>query len=117
MTTGLGRDTSPSWGPEGQQLLFSTDQEGTWDLFLTIVEGEAEGEFPLLPPDLSDGNEIWPVFDPLGERIAYSSWTDLNDPGTSSLFLLDFELPEPRMLRAELARTAVGADEAHRLPQ
>ena len=117
LTTGLGRDTSPSWGPEGQQLLFSTDQEGTWDLFLTIVEGEAEGEFPLLPPDLSDGNEIWPVFDPLGERIAYSSWTDLNDPGTSSLFLLDFELPEPRMLRAEPGADVAWswADEAHLL--
>ncbi len=99
LTTGLGRDTSPAWGPDGQQLLFATDQEGTWDVFLTIVGGEADGEFPVLPTDFSDGNEIWPAFDPLGERIAYSTWGDLNDPATSDLYLLDFELPEPQALR------------------
>ncbi|HML22300.1 MAG TPA: L,D-transpeptidase family protein [Aggregatilinea sp.] len=99
LTSGLGRDTSPAWGPDGQQLLFATDQEGTWDVFLTIVSGEAEGEFPVLPADFSDGNEIWPVFDPLGVRIAYSTWSDLNDPATSDLYLLDFELPEPQPLR------------------
>ncbi len=101
LTTGLGRDTSPAWGPDGQQLLFATDQEGTWDVFLTIVGGETEGEFPVLPADFSDGNEIWPVFDPLGVRIAYSTWGDLNDPATSNLYLLDFELPEPQPLRVE----------------
>ncbi len=99
ITTDLGRDTTPSWGPDGRQLLFSSDQFGTWDLFLTVFEEGVEGEFPVMPPGFSDGNELWPVFDALGERIAYSVWDNLEDPQTSNIYVLDFEQPEPLPVR------------------
>jgi TolB protein len=105
VTTELGRDTSPAWGPDGKQLLFANEQTGPWDLFLTILDEDVEGEFPVLPPDFSQGNQLWPAFDGLGERIVYTRWDDLDDPQTSSIYLLDFELPEPRAVRA-----AAGAD-------
>ena len=73
VTTELGRDTSPSWGPDGRQLLFSSDQLGPWDLFMTILEEEVEGEFPILPPGFNPSNQLWPVFDAQGERIAYTA--------------------------------------------
>jgi LysM repeat protein len=99
ITTELGRDTSPSWGPDGRELLFSSDQLGPWNIFLTVVEDDVEGEFPVLPPEFSQRNQLWPFFDFLGERIAYTVWDDLNDPQTSDIYLLDFEQPEPLPVR------------------
>jgi lipoprotein-anchoring transpeptidase ErfK/SrfK len=101
ITTELGRDTSPSWGPDGRELLFSSDQLGPWNIFLTVLEDDVEGEFPVLPPEFSQRNQLWPVFDFLGERIAYTVWDDLNDPQTSDIYLLDFEQPEPLPVRVD----------------
>lgn len=100
ITTTLGRDTTPSWSRDGRQLLFASEQFGPWDLFLTVLENDVEGEFPLMPPEFNDGNQLWPVFDPSGERIAYSTWSDLNDPQTADIYLLDFEQPAPVALSA-----------------
>ncbi len=100
LTTELGRDTSPSWGPDGRQLLFSSEQTGDWDIFLTVID-EVEGEFPMLPPEISAGNQMWPIFDPYGERIAYTLWSDLNDPATSDIYVIDFELDEPIPVHVE----------------
>ena len=100
ITTELGRDTSPSWGPDGRQLLFASDQDGPWNLFITVLTEDVPGEFPVLPPDFAAGNQVWPVFDSLGERIAYTTWDDLTNPQTADIFLLDFELPEPFPLLA-----------------
>ncbi len=105
VTTELGRDTSPAWGPDGKQLLFSHEQTGPWDLFLTILDEGVEGEFPVMPPDFSQGNQLWPAFDGLGERIIYTQWDNLEDAQTSNIYLLDFELSAPRAVRA-----AAGAD-------
>jgi lipoprotein-anchoring transpeptidase ErfK/SrfK len=99
ITTELGRDTSPSWGPDGRELLFSSDQLGPWNIFLTVLEDDVEGEFPVLPPEFSERNQLWPFFDFLGERIAYTIWDDLNDPQTSDIYLLDFEQPQPLPVR------------------
>ncbi|MBN2304932.1 MAG: PD40 domain-containing protein [Anaerolineae bacterium] len=98
LTTDLGRDTSPAWSPDGRQIIFSSEQFGPWDLFLTVTSGEVEGEFPVLPPDFSTGNQLWPSFDALGERVAYTLWSDLDDPQTTDIYVLDFEQPEPQAI-------------------
>ncbi len=100
VTTELGRDTSPSWSADGRQLLYSSEQFGPWNIFLTVIGDDVEGEFPVLPPEFSEANQLWPVFDPTGERIAYTVWPDLNDPQTADIWLLDFEQPEPVAIRA-----------------
>lgn len=100
VTTELGRDTSPSWSPDGRQLLFSSEQFGPWNVFLTILGEDVEGEFPVMPPEFSAENQLWPVFDAAGERIAYTVWPDLTDPQTADIWLLDFEQAEPRAIRA-----------------
>jgi len=99
VTTEFGRDTSPSWGPDSRQVLFSSEQFGPWNVFLTVVGEDVEGEFPVMPPEFSESNQLWPVFDPTGERIAYTVWPDLNDPQTADIYLLDFEQPEPFVIR------------------
>ncbi len=101
ITTDLGRDTSPSWGPDGRQLLYSSEQFGPWDLFLTVLGENIEGEFPVMPPEFSQGNELWPFFDAVGERIAYTEWANLEDPQSADIYLLDFELPEPEPVRVQ----------------
>ncbi len=100
VTTELGRATSPSWSPDGRQLLYSSEQFGPWNIFLTVIGEDVEGEFPVLPPEFSEANQLWPVFDPTGDRIAYTVWPDLNDPQTADIWLLDFEQPEPAAIRA-----------------
>ena len=101
ITTDLGRDTSPAWGPDGRQLLYSSEQFGPWDLFLTVLGDNVEGEFPVMPPEFSQGNELWPFFDAVGERIAYTEWANLEDPQTADIYMLDFELPEPQPVRVQ----------------
>jgi Tol biopolymer transport system component/LysM repeat protein len=96
VSLGVGRATSPAWGPDGAQLLFATNQRGVWDIVTTFIGDEVE--LPL-PPDFSAGNQVWPAFDPLGERIAYTLWPDLTDPQTADIFLIDFEQPAPRAVR------------------
>jgi len=107
LTTGAGRATSPAWGPDSRQVAFASEQDGRWHLMLTITQDELGdlGEVPVLPPEINLGHEVWPVFDPAGERIAFSVWTDLSDPQTADLYLLDYEQPAPVALR-----TAAGAD-------
>lgn len=100
VTTELGRDTSPSWSPDGRQLLFSSEQFGPWNVFLTVLGEDVEGEFPVMPPEFSAENQLWPVFDATGERLVYTVWPDLTDPQTADIWLLDFEEPEPRAVRA-----------------
>lgn len=98
LTSDLGRDTSPAWGPDGRQLVFASDQSGAWNLFLTVID-EVEGEFPLLPAEFNQGNQVWPSFDALGERIAYTVWDNLENPQTADIYILDYEESEPLALR------------------
>ncbi len=107
LTTGAGRATSPAWGPDSRQVAFASEQDGRWHLMLTITQDDLGdlGEVPVLPPEINLGHEVWPIFDPAGERIAFSVWADLSDPQTADLYLLDYEQPAPVALR-----TAAGAD-------
>ncbi|MEB2289454.1 MAG: hypothetical protein OZ934_15280 [Anaerolineae bacterium] len=117
VTTELGRATSPSWSPDGRQLLYSSEQFGPWNVFLTVIGDDVEGEFPVLPPEFSEVNQLWPVFDPTSERIAYTVWADLSDPQTADIWLLDFEQPEPLAIRAGEGAAVAWAwgDDAHLL--
>lgn len=109
LTTELGRDTSPSWGPSGDQIIFASDQGGAWNVFVApVVEGaEGEGEFPLPQlPAFTERNQLWPFFDTdEGTRIVYTAWDNPVDPQTADILLIDFEQPEPVTVRA-----TVGAD-------
>jgi LysM repeat protein len=118
ITTDLGRDTSPFWGPDSRQLLFASEQNGPWDIFMTVTgEEDVLGEFPILPPENSEGNELWPFFDSQGERIVYTSWENLEDPQTADIYLLDFEQPAPVAVRAKPGADFAWAwgDETHLL--
>jgi TolB protein len=56
ITTGSGRDTDPSWSPDGQWLAFTSNRAGSDDLWIVA----ADGEF-VLHDDFNDNarSEIW----------------------------------------------------------
>jgi TolB protein len=37
---GYADDHGPVWSPDGQWLVFYSNREGNWDLFMTTVTGE-----------------------------------------------------------------------------
>jgi len=117
VTTDLGRDTTPAWGPDGRELFFAHEAGGPWRLYLVVLQAGVEGETALLPPELAEGNLVWPAVDEGGERIAYTRWDNLEDPQTADIYLLDYRQPAPVALRAGPGADIVWgwADEAHLL--
>jgi TolB protein len=57
-----GRDSSPSWSPDGRRIAFATKQRGFWSVYVIGVDGVA----PELVRDASA-----PAWSPDGSKIAY----------------------------------------------
>jgi TolB protein len=34
-------DHGPTWSPDGSQLVFYSNREGNWDIFITTINGES----------------------------------------------------------------------------
>ncbi|MGE5690682.1 MAG: lysyl oxidase family protein [Pseudomonadota bacterium] len=64
----LAEGRSPAWTPDGRSLVFSSNREGSWDLWRV----DAAGGDPLrLTSD--PGDELAPAVSPDGSRIAYAT--------------------------------------------
>jgi Tol biopolymer transport system component/imidazolonepropionase-like amidohydrolase len=84
-------DSDPCWSPDGRFLLFSSDREGTMDLWVKDVEAApGTGERRLTS---SSGVEIKPAWSPDGKKIAYVD-------EQSRLHVLFVESDEDRTLTA-----------------
>ncbi len=67
-----GRDDSyPNWSPDGDHLVFSSNRNGEYDLFITCAEGNSVQQ---LTHDA--GNEKYPKWSPDGQSILYQSDQD-----------------------------------------
>lgn len=73
-------DSYPNWNPEGDQLVFSSNQNGEYDLFITCTNGNSVHQ---LTRDA--GNEKYPKWSPDGQSILYQS--DQGDK--KALYLID----------------------------
>lgn len=71
LTFNSATDTNPVWGPDSR-IVFESDREGNWDLFLVDVATNDE------PVPLTDdeGNDIAPFWSPDGERVYFQSDRD-----------------------------------------
>ena len=72
LTQGGGRDTSPSWSPDGERIAFLSDRAGAKQVFLLPIDG---GEARQLT-NLRQGVDGPPVWSPSGDMIAFTASRD-----------------------------------------
>jgi Tol biopolymer transport system component/DNA-binding winged helix-turn-helix (wHTH) protein len=59
--------SAPRWSPDGSKLIFNTDRDGNWEIYITSVDGE----LAQLTEDAAD--DLSPDWSSDGNRIAFSS--------------------------------------------
>lgn len=65
LTAVMGTDTDPAWSPEGDRIAFTSDRDGSSQIYIM----EADGKYPIeLTSDYANDNPVWL---PDGERIAF----------------------------------------------
>ena len=84
LTTDPGRDTFPDWSPDGKQLSFISDRDGSRDLFVIDANGENQRQLTnqQLLPRTSKGYVQWQQWSPDGQEIAFT-YNPGADQGTS----------------------------------
>ncbi|MCY3834624.1 MAG: S9 family peptidase [Chloroflexi bacterium] len=69
LTQAGGRNASPSWSPDGEQIAFLSDRAGAKQIFLLPIDGGDARQFTHLPQGV-DGPPVW---SPDGETIAFTA--------------------------------------------
>ena len=115
---GLGRDTTPQWGPDGETLYFATPDEGKTALWHVPADGSADPERLLRPGtvsgatvggDADDGPDSVTValaaseWDHPGDAFAYDAATDETTRLTelNADYLAERAIGEPEQIRFE----------------
>ena len=70
-----GNNTSPAWSPDGKQIAFLSDRDGTKQIYLLPSNGGEARQFT----DLQQGVDGRPVWSPDGKTIAFTAGLD-TDP-------------------------------------
>lgn len=80
LTQSKGDDRHPWWSPDGQRLVFESNRDGDWELF--IIDKDGNHEEQLTTNSFEDRNPGW---HPNGTQIIFES----NRQGRFGLYLLD----------------------------
>ncbi len=83
--TFTGSNGDPIWSPDGDQIIFTSNRDGSMDLYIMNKDGSDQRR-------LTDyeGNELAPSWSPDGDRIAFVSTQDGND----EIYVLDIRTQE-----------------------
>jgi Tol biopolymer transport system component len=84
VTTNFIRDDDPGWSPDGQSIVYSTEQDGNWEMYVRDADGGGT------PRRLTDTYPHWEgdaTYDRDGGRILFSS--DRDHAGTLDIFVMD----------------------------
>lgn len=68
--SGPGNDFTPVWSPDGSKLVFASDRDGDFDIYLWHAEGDIQ------QLTFNYANDIHPAWSPDGQRIIFSSDRD-----------------------------------------
>lgn len=79
LTQSSGDDRHPWWSPDGQQLVFESNRDGDWDIY--IMDKHGGNEEPLTINSFQDRNPSW---HPDGDKILFES----NRHGDFGLYVL-----------------------------
>ena len=71
LTTHSAQDTTPTWAPDGQSLVFSSDRDSRGDLFRVWL---SDGRTERLTRHYA-GRAIMPAFSPDGQKVAFAAQT------------------------------------------
>jgi len=64
----VAQGRSPAWLPDARTIVFSSDRDGTWDLWRVDAAGGEPVQLTAEP-----GDELYPAVSPDGSRIAYAT--------------------------------------------
>ncbi|MFZ2361531.1 MAG: carboxypeptidase regulatory-like domain-containing protein [Anaerolineae bacterium] len=67
LVTGAGQQVTPAWSPDGRQLVYASDQDGDYEIYLR----EQAGQVRKLTNNTV--NDVHPAWAPAGDRIYFSS--------------------------------------------
>ncbi|HHJ05903.1 MAG TPA: hypothetical protein ENK24_00215, partial [Anaerolineae bacterium] len=51
-------DHGPVWSPDGEQLMFYSNREGSWDIFITHLDGSGVVNLTNTP-DVDEQTPVW----------------------------------------------------------
>lgn len=92
LTTHPAEDRSPSWSPDGTRLLFESDRDGDFEIYVIGRDGSGLRRLTDSP-----GGDRSPAWSPDGERFVFGSERD----GARGLWIGDLAGGEPRSLIAD----------------
>ena len=82
LTNNRHDDWDPSWSPDGKRIVFVSDQDGNWEIY--VMDADGGNQLNLTNNHRHNNNPSW---SPNGERIAFASWD-----GKVINFAINFEI-------------------------
>lgn len=94
ITTNEAKEFSPAWNLDGTKLYYGSERNGNLNLFEYSVETGVERQIT----SIDDFNERDPWLSPDGRTLAFVSQFIPDDPNTASIYAIDLETEEVRLL-------------------
>ena len=101
VTLSGSRDLYPSWAPDGNRIVFASDEEGVFNLYTVDENGENRTRMTN-----SSGDDIQPDWSPDGRKIAFASdqtsavhqvyWLNPRTGEQQQLTQINFGIDHPR---------------------
>jgi Tol biopolymer transport system component len=104
----IAYDGAPSWSPDGQRIVFSTERDGQSDIMVMEADGTGRRSLTTTPSE-----EGAPSFSPDGRRIVF----DTNRDGNSEIYTMDAEGHSPVRVTTHAAtdRSAAWSHDGQRI--
>jgi Tol biopolymer transport system component/imidazolonepropionase-like amidohydrolase len=83
-------DTEPAWSPDGRQLAYSSDREGSMDIWIRDLTSGTDRRLTT-----ASAAEMWPVWSPDGQRLAFVT---IISAAAGQLSIVDVATGETRRL-------------------
>ena len=68
LTDNAARDALPRWSPDGEKIVFQSDRDGSWDIYVMNADGSDQERLTF--SDAGDEHGAW---SPDGTKIVYIS--------------------------------------------
>jgi Tol biopolymer transport system component len=94
-TPAIARDGSPSWSPDGREIVFYSERDGNSEIYVMAADGSNQRRLTNTPSD-----EGYPSWSPDGRSIAFDSDRD----GNFEIYVMNADGTAPRRLTSSPGR-------------